>query len=303
MEEYPVTTDQIKSFLTASHLQSFTKAAEQMFITQSALSRQIIALEKELNATLFVRKNNTIELTIVGKTLQKGLVSIYADYVSLMEQIDDVIQGFEGSLNIGVLSDQAVDEPVTDAIQALVKRGPGVKLIIKRMDYAELNAELLEGTIDVAVTVFRQNTVFPDPEITQFVYATEKVFLAIHKNLMPPKGVYREGMTLNELLEILPVAMVHAENYGESLEHNTWGNLDPKLKIDYRCGYLHLLVTSGVYAMPVNESNFINFVPNMTKLPIYDTTDMQKGLIWNKNNENPLLKYFLENVRYYAKNK
>ncbi|MBP1736354.1 MAG: hypothetical protein H6Q60_235 [Oscillospiraceae bacterium] len=295
-----MTTEQIQSFLMAAQLLSFTKASEQLFITQSALSRQIIALEKELNVTLFIRRNNTVELTGVGKTLQTGLIDIYADLVTLREQVEDVAQGLEGRLSIGVLADQTVDEPVTDAVQALAKRGPGVKLILTRMDYAEINTGLLDGTIDVAVTVFRENATFPDPSITHLVYAQERVFLAIHENLMPPQGVYQEEMSLNEILKILPVAMVHPENFGESLTQNCWGSLDPELKLDYRCGYLHLLVTSGLYAMPANESCFVHFVPHMTKLPIRGTPTMLKGLIWNRNNENPLLQLFLESVQSHT---
>jgi Transcriptional regulator len=48
-------TLQIKYFLTAARCLNFTEAAKQLYISQPALSQQILALEKELNMQLFIR--------------------------------------------------------------------------------------------------------------------------------------------------------------------------------------------------------------------------------------------------------
>ena len=50
----------LRYFLTVAKEQSFTKAAEQLHITQPTLSRQIAALEEELGTVLFVRKGRSI---------------------------------------------------------------------------------------------------------------------------------------------------------------------------------------------------------------------------------------------------
>ena len=52
--------------IVAKHL-SFTKAAEQLFISQPAISKAVKNLEQEYNTTLFIRKRNSIELTAEGK--------------------------------------------------------------------------------------------------------------------------------------------------------------------------------------------------------------------------------------------
>ena len=56
----------LRYFLTVAKEQSFTKAAEQLHITQPTLSRQIAALEEELGTVLFVRKGRSITLTDGG---------------------------------------------------------------------------------------------------------------------------------------------------------------------------------------------------------------------------------------------
>ena len=53
----------LRYFLTVAKEQSFTKAAEQLHITQPTLSRQMAALEDELGITLFLRNGKRISLT------------------------------------------------------------------------------------------------------------------------------------------------------------------------------------------------------------------------------------------------
>lgn len=60
---------QIAYFLAIVDAGSFTAAAEELYISQSSLSKQIRALEKELNADLFDRGRRQIELTPWGKAI------------------------------------------------------------------------------------------------------------------------------------------------------------------------------------------------------------------------------------------
>ena len=56
----------LRYFLTVAKEQSFTKAAEQLHITQPTLSRQLAAFEKELGIDLFLRNGKKISLTDGG---------------------------------------------------------------------------------------------------------------------------------------------------------------------------------------------------------------------------------------------
>ena len=63
----------LRYFLTVAKEQSFTKAAEQLHITQPTLSRQLAAFEEELGIVLFVRNGKSITLTDEGILLKKGV--------------------------------------------------------------------------------------------------------------------------------------------------------------------------------------------------------------------------------------
>ncbi|MDB5028933.1 MAG: RuBisCO operon transcriptional regulator [Candidatus Eremiobacteraeota bacterium] len=59
----------LRAFLAVAKHRSFTHAAEELFLTQSAVSQQIRGLEATLGTALFVRDRNTVELTDAGRTL------------------------------------------------------------------------------------------------------------------------------------------------------------------------------------------------------------------------------------------
>ena len=61
----------LRYFLTVAKEQSFTKAAEQLHITQPTLSRQMTALEDELGITLFLRNGKRTTLTDEGILLKR----------------------------------------------------------------------------------------------------------------------------------------------------------------------------------------------------------------------------------------
>lgn len=91
----------LTAFEAAARLQSFTAAAEELNLTQSAVSRQIRSLEEKLGAELFVRERQTVRLTVSGE--------IYAQEIRCaLQLIATATLGFRanpqgGTLNLAIL--------------------------------------------------------------------------------------------------------------------------------------------------------------------------------------------------------
>ena len=64
--------DFFRGFEAAARHLSFTRAAEELFLTQSAISRQIHALEERLGAKLFTRRNRGLALTEAGREMYRA---------------------------------------------------------------------------------------------------------------------------------------------------------------------------------------------------------------------------------------
>lgn len=77
----------LKSFEVAARHLSFTKAAEELFVTQAAVSHQVKALEDFLELKLFIRRNRSLLLTEEGQEYYLELREIFEQLAQATDQI------------------------------------------------------------------------------------------------------------------------------------------------------------------------------------------------------------------------
>jgi DNA-binding transcriptional LysR family regulator len=82
--------DFLRGFEAAGRRLSFTLAAEELFLTQSALSRQIKALEEALGVALFERRHRALALTAAGAAFHRGVASALAGLAASAESVRGV---------------------------------------------------------------------------------------------------------------------------------------------------------------------------------------------------------------------
>lgn len=104
-----MTIRQINGFLTIVEKESFTAAAEELFISQSALSQQIRQLENQIGFTLFDRSNRKVTLTEAGRSFYQTAIKMQALFVQGVaegQQLQRMHQQKRQSFVIGCLDDQ-----------------------------------------------------------------------------------------------------------------------------------------------------------------------------------------------------
>ena len=94
-------TNQLRYFVTAAECRSFTKAADQFYITQTAITQQIHALEDSLGVPLFDRTSRPITLTPAGSAFLNDARSILDRIDQAVNRIQEVSTGMVGTLRIG----------------------------------------------------------------------------------------------------------------------------------------------------------------------------------------------------------
>lgn len=92
---------QLKYFQSVVRRNSFSEAAEENFISQSAISQQIKALERELGFTLLERKNRTFTLTPAGEYFYQKSLILSADYERMCREAVKIAKGDQAVLRIG----------------------------------------------------------------------------------------------------------------------------------------------------------------------------------------------------------
>ena len=101
---------QIKYFQAVVRCQSFTEAAEECFISQSAISQQIQALERELGVELLKREKRKFFLTPAGEYFYKKSLVLINDFDRLCMETVQLAKGVEQTLTIGYLKNYQGDE-------------------------------------------------------------------------------------------------------------------------------------------------------------------------------------------------
>ena len=137
-------------FIAVAENLSFSKAAEELFISQPAVTKHIKELESKLNIALFERAGNKISLTKAGKLTYRYLRQIKQQYRELEFELGRLGDVFKGHLRIGASS--TISQYLIPAVIATFhRRYPQIKLDLFNGNSFEMEQKLLNNEIDIAL--------------------------------------------------------------------------------------------------------------------------------------------------------
>jgi DNA-binding transcriptional LysR family regulator len=183
---------QIKYFQSVVRCGSFTEAAEQNFISQSAISQQIQALEKELGVTLLERKNRKFTLTPAGEYFYKKSLVLTADFEKLCQETVHIAQKDETALCIGYLKCYSGLE-FQRAVSDFSAKYPNVSISIINGNHEDLYDALRLGRVDLILN--DQRRAFSD-EYVNCILGTSECFIEVADS--NPVAI-RESVEVQEL--------------------------------------------------------------------------------------------------------
>lgn len=150
-----VTLKQLRAFAAVAREGSFTDAAAQLFISQSALSALVRGLEAALGLRLLDRTTRRLELTPPGQDLVPTVQRLLDDLDRMAADLFDVTERRRGRVRVGTTPLLAVSQlPPLMATYKL--RYPGVDLRLQDASADVLLDQLREGELDLAVATYDQ---------------------------------------------------------------------------------------------------------------------------------------------------
>ncbi len=141
--------EQYRIFNVVANSQSFSKAAESLFMTQSAVSQAIKQLESSINMTLFKRTSKGIELTEAGNILYKYTSSAMELLETGLLRLEALKTLDDGELKIGA-SDTISSHFLLPRLEMFHKLYPNIKIKIINRVTSETIDLLKSGKIDIA---------------------------------------------------------------------------------------------------------------------------------------------------------
>ena len=150
---------QLKYFQSVVRLGSFSAAAEENFISQSAISQQVQSLERELDFALPVRKNRSFSLTPAGEYFYRKSLLLTADCDRMCAEAAKIAKGKAANLKIGYLRTYAGGE-FHRALAAFSAKYPDVSVSVEYGSHGELCDMLSEDRVEI--TLNDQRRLFSD---------------------------------------------------------------------------------------------------------------------------------------------
>ncbi|WP_036500550.1 LysR family transcriptional regulator [Nocardia aobensis] len=139
----------LRYFVAVADELNFTRAAEALFISQPALSKQIRALERQIGAPLFDRDSRSVRLTPVGRTLLPHARKLSADWDSARAEVEAAKAGRHATVTIGIST-----SPGRGLLPAVRSRFatafPHAKPELRQLGWSDPTAGLADAGADVA---------------------------------------------------------------------------------------------------------------------------------------------------------
>lgn len=140
----------LKYFQSVVQKNSFSEAAEDNYISQSAISQQIQALERELGFLLLERKNRGFVLTPAGEYFYQKSLVLTADYERMCSEASKIAKGNQAFLKIGYLRCYSGSE-FHRALALFSEKYPDVSVSIEYGNHEELYAMLRSEQVDLVL--------------------------------------------------------------------------------------------------------------------------------------------------------
>lgn len=271
----------INTFLAVCRLMNFTRAAEELNITQPAVSQHIRFLEEMYGVKLFEHKNKKLYLTDAGKLLRNTATTIVHDDLYMRDKMQE-LGGQKRSLNFGVtltVGEFVIPGPVAEYL----KNDPGTEIHMTVANTHELLKKLNEGQIDFALV----EGFFAKGEYDWRTYSTENYIGVCSPGYLEDRKLERIEDTFGERLIVREAGSGTREIFERYLESRNFQIADYeniaelnnmsaiKALASYGCGITFL------YEAAVREELAAG---KLVKLPLSDfhiTHDFT--FIWRRN--------------------
>jgi len=143
-------TTNLKTFIAAAELASFSLAAERLFLTQPAVSKRISALETELGTRLFDRIGRRVTLTEAGHMLLPRARDILAEIDDSLRLIANLSGEVGGRLSIGTSHHIGLHR-LPPVLRAYTKAWPKVELDLRFMDSEAACRTVQTGQLELGI--------------------------------------------------------------------------------------------------------------------------------------------------------
>lgn len=285
---------QLRYFIAVADTLNFSRAASSVYLSQSALSRQIADLEQEVGVPLFHRSTRQVELTEAGRALQHSAKELISRWEKMLPEVRNQVSEQHRALTLTVGTDARALSTndrrikVTEMLFELRRQHPGLRVLMRNCDYSEILKGLGDKTLDCALVLDRELETRGD--ILQDLYDQEEMVLVFRSANSHKNGDFAEVISNRGLILVdqEPQGLYHIIRILSDLK------LEPQIRFCPSLNDMTMTVEAGESAtiLPKSVVEKLNN-PNLTTLQLpTEYAKLQLVLLRPRNHNNSILEEF-----------
>lgn len=200
-----IETSQLQTLVAVTRAKSFSKAAEDLGVTQSAISQSIKNLESKLEVKIFKRSGKNVVLTSEGERLYQFGSQFLAEMQETLDGLQEDRDSMKGKVRIGTLTGIGKSWLAHEIVEYATEN-PDLRLSVRMGHVEELVADFENNLLDILV--------LPEEEIPS--QGEKEFFLEEKSTLVYPKDhkdyQFKAKLTLSKL-ETLPVVLFEKDDH------------------------------------------------------------------------------------------
>lgn len=285
---------QMKYFVAVVEKNSFTEAAEDCYISQSAVSQQIQLLEENLGVSLLVRGNRKFRLTPAGEYFYRQSVLLLDEINRIRHETIQIGKQEQTTLRIGFQKSYHGVE-LQKAVAAFAEKYPDVFLQVTNGTHEELSKQLYDGTIDLSINDRRKS--FSNLYQKQLLYTSYT-----HVALSQQSPLCRfQNISINDLRHIPCILVSSKEQQNNEQEYfqNSLGFRGTFIWVDTLDEAYWMVLANNGFLLTEDASSALVHEAGIHKMLLFSDGKLvshEYYAFWKKEAVNPFLNVFLDNL-------
>lgn len=292
--------NQLRYFVSVAECRNFTKAAANHFISQTAITQQIHALEEHVGTKLFDRNSRPVSLTPAGRVFLKEAREILGKLDAALLRTREATTGLEGVLRLGFTKGYEHGD-LPKYLRSFHQAYPNVLVSCYRCDTDALASGLMNGQYDVIFTWDSTNLRQEESlEVRVMEQVPLRVALYADHPLARRKELSRRDLKQENILFMSPSGT--GDSFGDAFYIKLYQEAGYQPNIILRSNDMESILMmvaaeEGISIVPEYSHPWDVGTENVVFVPLTGEGETEEILIvWRKNDDNPALHRFLQKV-------
>ena len=290
--------NQLKYFVAVAEQRSFTKAATQYYLSQTAVTQQVRALEETLGVQLLDRNSRPVSLTPAGAVFLKEAKAILVRMDTAVSRAKEASTGLVGTLRIGYTKGYE-RSTLSDRLRVFHRRHPNILLTCYRQDTDELAAGLLNREYDIIFT-WDSTNIRQDPQAQWRLVERAQLAVALYGShpFAQRTALRREELKNEQILYMTPSATGASFGDAHFMSLYQRAGYQPNILLcsnDVESILMMVAAEEGISILPAYCTDKLTNADNLIFLPLLGEEETEDILaVWRREDDSPALRQFLE---------